>query len=318
MLEPISIAEHRATGAWWKRTLIGPHLPPQRRGDMFVDHPLPPPELWHFEDVCWLERSRLGRTMQRVAAGGDPHQLISDAAPELEPAIVEQFWNELVPWIGARHRGDWRGLRQSVSELRTRYGRERLYLFERIAGRYGALLFARLEPLFNDAGIRPYWGEVKPTLDVPSLYELRLLTHHIIAEGKVAYDAVIENPAAANAHAARMNMFTGHGFQALFHYEALVYQAQKLRLLDAVTKTLGRHEPAAKQRAARERSAAFGKRCFGAITAIEFLKTQFTGDEDVLDIPEQWPRFAFTPQAELVCVQSAAQCGAKPAGETPH
>ena len=306
MLEPVSIAEHRASGAWWKRSLVGPHFPPRRLSDMFVSHPVPPPELWHFEDVCWLERSVLGRAMARVANGANPHECIADGAPELEPAIIEQFWSELVPWVAARHRSDWSGLRSSVATLRERYDRERLYLFERIAGRYGALLFARLEPLFNDAGIRPFWGDVKPSLDVPSLYELRLLTHHIIVQGKASYDAVIAQPLSANEHAAQMSMFTGHSFQALFRYEALVYQAQKLRSLESFTNTLGRHEPTPKQREARERGTAFVKRVFGALSVIEFLKTQFTAEEDILDVPEHWPRFEFTPEAELVCVGSRA------------
>jgi hypothetical protein len=301
MLEPASLAEHKARGLWWKRKLVGPHFPPQSLDDMFVEHPLPPPELWHFEDVYWLERSRLGHAMARVARGDDPQRWIAHAAPELAPPIIDQFWNELVPWIAARHRSDWHGLRQSVAELRARYGRPQLYLFERIAARYGALLFAKLEPLFSDAGVRPLWGHTKPTLDVPSLYELRLLTHHIVAQGRTAYDAVIASPRSAAEHAVRMTMFTGHSFQALFRYEALVYQAQKLRLLDAVTKTLGRPEPNAKQRAARERGNAYAKRCFGALVAIDFLKTQFTGDEDILDVPERWPRFEFTPEAEVVC-----------------
>ena len=141
---------------------------------------------------------------------------------------------------------------------------------------------------------------------MPSLYELRLLTHHVIAEGKAAYDAVIADPISANLHAARMTMFTGHGFQALFRYEALVYQAHKLRSLESFTKTMGRHEPPPKQRAARERADAFSKRVFGAVSVIEFLKTQFTSDEDVLDTPEHWPRFEFTQEAKLVYVAPRA------------
>ncbi len=303
MLEPASLQEHARSGVWWKRTLIGPHFPPQRLAEMYVEYPLPPPELWSFEDVVWLARSRLGRAMTDVAQGGDPHRWISDGAPELDPNLVHEFWDELVPWVAARHRNDWIGLRQSVAELRARYGRAKLHHFERIAGRYGVFLFAKLEPLFADAGVRPLWGRVSATLAVPSLYELRLLTHHIVAEGRAAYDAVIASPRTANEHYARMNMFTGHSFQALFRYEALVYQSQKLRLLDAITKIGGRREPSPKQRAARERGEAFAKRTFGGLVVNDFLRTQFLGGEDVLDVPEQWPHFELTTEYEVVRVR---------------
>jgi Lipase maturation factor len=299
LLEPAPYAEHQACGVWWKRTLAGPHFPPQTLADMDVEHPLPPPELWHFEDIVWLERSRLGRAMAKVARGENPHLLITDAAPELAE-FVEPFWNELVPWIAARHRDSFRGLRQSVNELRERYGRARLYAFERIAGRYGAFLAAKLEPVLNQPGLSGVFGTVEQPLGVGSYYELRLLTHHILTEGRAAYDRAIAEPRTARENAARMTMFTGHAFAALFRYEALVYQAHKQRLLDVVQKKRGQRELTEKQKLARDKNLAIGQRAFGALVVAEFLKTQFTGEEDVLDVPERWPVFEYTSEAEVV------------------
>jgi hypothetical protein len=304
ILEPASRAEHAATGRWWKRTLIGPHFPPQRLEDMFVDHPLPPPELWHFEDVYWLDRSELGRTMKRVARGEDPHRCLAADAPALSTEL-DAFWNELVPWVAARNRSSFTGLRRDVEALRARYGRERLYAFERITGRYSAMLFARLEPLFNQDDLGKTLRREPTALGVPSLYELRLLTHHIIAEGRAAYDAVIADPNSVRAHAERVDMFTAHSFLALFRYEALIYQSQKLRLLEVVTKVRGRPEPSERQRAARAKNEAIGKRGFGVLSVAEFLRVQFTEAEHVLDVPERYPQFEFTPEAEVVRIQAA-------------
>jgi hypothetical protein len=312
LLEPASRAEHAARGIWWKRTLIGPHFPPQSLNDMFVEHPLPPPELWHFDDAYWLDRSRLGQWMKQVVRGEDPHRLIGADAPELG-LIASEFWNEFVPAVRARHRTSFEGLRQSVREFREQHGRPHLYALERVAGRYGAFLFARLEPLLNQPGLAGLYSSDPPPLGVGSLYELRLLTHHIISEGREAYDGVMADPRSAREHAERMNMFTGHSFHALFRYEALVYQAQKQRLLDAMTKTRGQKEPTAQQRAKREKSEAAGKRGFGALVVIEFLKTQFTTDEHVLDIPEQWPAFEYTADAEVVRVDANPVPSATPA-----
>jgi hypothetical protein len=41
------------------------------------------------------------------------------------------------------------------------------------------------------------------------------------------------------------------------------------------------------------------RRLWGAVALTEFLKTQFTTEEDVLDVPENWPRFAFTANGEV-------------------
>lgn len=302
MLEPVSRAERASRGVSWRRTLVGPHFPPQRLGDVCVEHPLPPPELWHFEDVYWLERSRLGRAMARVARGEDPHRWVADAAPELDATLIDRFWRELAPWVRDRHRDSFHGLRQSVRELRARYEREQLYAFERLAGRYAALLFARLEPRWNRAGLRQLWGAAAPRLGVSSIFQLRLLTYHIVCEGRAAYDSVIADPETASEHAAQLSMFSGHALLAHFRYEALVYQSQKLRLLDVIVKVAGRPELSAKQQAARERIEAMATRAFGALAAAEFLKTQFATDEDVLDIPETWPCFAFSPSGRIVRV----------------
>ena len=302
LLEPAAPAL-RAQGAFWKRELIGPHFPSQTLADIDVNHPLPPPELWHFEDVYWLQRSRLGDVMARVARGADPHTLIAEGAPELA-AEVETFWGELVPQLRAAPVDSFVGLRARVMALRARYGRERLYALERIAGRYAAYLFARLEPSWRAAGLRAYFAEGPQALGVNSLYELRLLTHHIVAQGREAFDAAIAEPALAGQHAAVMTLFTGHCFQAVFRYEWLVYESQKLRLLEAVFKTAGRDPLSPKQERARAKNEALAKRGFGALTIAEFLRSQLETEEHTLDIPERWPRFVFNARAEVVRVHS--------------
>jgi len=297
LLEPA-----RGPGVYWKRELIGPNIPARTRSDLFVQHPLPPPELWHFEDVVWLYRSRLGGAMRAVQRGESPHAAIAQDAPELA-AEVEAFWSELVPQLRA---ADFTDLRARVEALRNQYGRERLYLFERIAGRYSALLFARLEPPFEAAGIGGYLKPGPQALGVDSLYELRLLTHHIIAEGRAAYDAVIAQPASASAYAAAMNGFTAHSLQAIFRYDWLVYECQKLRLLETVLQIQGRTPLTARAELARVKNEALAKRVFGALTAVEFLKGQLQGSEHA-DIAENWPRFSFDEHAEVVRMPLARQ-----------
>lgn len=299
MLEPTTWVEARSSGKWWKRTLVGPHFPPMTKDDGYWDAPLPPPELWHFDDVIWLKRSRFGRVMERVARGESPHAAIRAGAEEIHADDVDAFWSDFVPGLAVRDRHDWKGIRAEVKRLRERHGRRRLHTFERIASRYAAFLFAKLEPLFLDQGIRPIFGNVEASLDVKTNYHLRLLTFHIVTEGRDAYDAVIRDPSLAARHAANMTMRSGNFLHAIFRYELLVYQSQKLRLLEASTAHAGRPPLSEKERLAKEKIDGVVKRLWGAVELTEFLKTQFTTEEDVLDVPENWPRFEFAADGEV-------------------
>jgi hypothetical protein len=291
MLEPTTVDELRASGKWWKKTLIGPHLPRRKRGDRVWDHPVCPPELWHAEDVLWIWRSHMGGLMRRAAAGEDPHALVLLDADGFTADDVERFWNDFVPRVTARDRNDWTGIRRTVNEIRASYDRRELYAFERIVGRYGLFAFAKLEPLTTDAGLAPIFGKKQATLNVKSGYHLRLFGHHLVADGRDAYDRAMREPLSAKDSLDRMTMQSGHFFQVLFRYEMLVFQSQKLRLFDVYVNHGGRPEPSEKQKASVARIEAGLRRVWGALDAADFLKTQFAGEEDVLDVRENWPRF---------------------------
>ncbi|HEY6559856.1 MAG TPA: lipase maturation factor family protein [Polyangiaceae bacterium] len=302
LIEPTPLTEMRATGRYWKKTLAGPHVPPIRRGEGFWDVPHAPPELWHFEDLVWLRRSRLGSLMKRVARGEDPHALVALDGDGITREDVERFWTEIVPTFSARHRESWLGVRDTVQELRERHGLATLHRFERIAGRYGALLLAKLEPLFLDKGIAPLFGKTHATLDVPSYFHLRLLTLHIVGEGREAYGRALCDPLTAQAHLARCTISSGYVFHALFRYEWLVYQSWKLRLTQMCLEHDGRPEPTATERKNKARGEAFARRAFGVIDLVNYLKTQFLDDAAALDVPENPPHFRITESREVVRV----------------
>jgi hypothetical protein len=199
LMEPTSISEALKEGRWWKRTLVGPHSPPMTRRGGFDDL-IPPPELWHFDDRVWLGRSHLDPLMKRAMRGEDPHALVLEDPDGLTAEDRDRFWSDFHPTVCARDRHDWTGLRKMVDHIREKYGYGQLFKFERLIGRYGTLLFAKLEPLFLEKGLAPAWGKVKPTLDAKTYYHLGLLTRHIIGEGRETYDAVIRDPLLAVGH----------------------------------------------------------------------------------------------------------------------
>jgi Lipase maturation factor len=307
ILEPTSLAELRATGRYWTRELAGPHLPPVRLHEGFWDAPPTPPELWHFEDRVWLARSRVGDLMRESERGMAVDALVRRAAPDLTDEDIRDFWEQFVPSIPRGLRSSWRGLRAHVERYREQYGDARLYRFERIANLYALMLFARLEPLYLDQGVAPLFGKATPSLDVKSNYHLHLLTHQIVAEGRALFDEMCEEPRRACGYAAGLNLYASQVFHALLRYEKLVYQSQKLRLLDLGLKMAGRTQPSEKQRKARERAFAMLTRAFGAIEVAEFLTREFTNEEDVLDIPECWPSYRILPSGRVERVSALAQ-----------
>ncbi|HEY2511935.1 MAG TPA: lipase maturation factor family protein [Polyangiaceae bacterium] len=298
-LEPTTFAELRATGRWWKKTLMGPHSGPVSREGGFGQHALAPPELWHFDDLVWLRRSSIGTLMDRVCREESPHDLVLVDADGFGAEDVARFWDEFLPGIAARRDDDWSGLRALVEGLRAKYGRDQLYRFERIAGRYGALLFAKLEPLFVDRGIAPAFGRVQATLDVKTHYHLGLLTRHVLAEGRAAYDAVVDQPRRANEHLPKLTMRSGAFLFALFRYEIYVIQSQKFRLMEIFLEPAGRRPlPEAKKQAAARLEAVL-HRLIGPLEMADFLKTQFRRPEDSLDVAENWTQYAFNADGSL-------------------
>jgi hypothetical protein len=306
MFEASSLQELIKTGKWWRRTLVGPHFPPLRRGDGYWEHPLPPPELWHFDDRVWLGRSHLGRLMERSLRGENVHDLVLTEAPDMSRADVDEFWSDFVPAVCTETRDDWHGVAEMVASVRAKYGHRKLYRFERLVGRYGVLLFAKLEPLFLDAGLAAIWGRGRATLDVKTSHHLRLLCQHIITEGRATYDAVAADPRAAAAELERMTLFSGYYFQALLRYEALIFQCQKLRLMEHYEKYQGRPEPTQSERDRLGRILEIARRIFGPLEPAEFLKGQLRAEGEALDVPERWPQFALRESGKVDVLPSAS------------
>jgi len=224
MLEPVSLEHHRRTGEWWKRTYIGPHMPPREHDPSLWDDFLPEPELWHFDAITWRRRSRLKRLIDGSLAGReDPMQLALAEGDGLGPEDVERFWNDFVPFIGARNR-DFESLPDVVLEVRARYSRAQLRALHRMLGRFALLLVARLEPLYHGRGRRPL-------IPVDTNFHLWMLAHHVIGKGKAAYLAALADPPGLAAEVPAMTMQTGMYYFSLFRYESTVFDAQKARLL---------------------------------------------------------------------------------------
>jgi hypothetical protein len=230
--------EHRESGIWWKRRYIGPHTTAQKYDPEFFDDFFGEPELWHFDAIACRRRSRLRPLLDRALDPGvDPMELVRLDFPEATPADVERFWNELVPLIAATTRDGFDALPDTVKLVEERFTRKERRVQYRLLARFGLILVARLEPLFHHRG-------AKPLIPVRNNFELSMLAHHIVGCGRDAYLAAVRDPASAASYAPALTVHTGLYALSVFRFDAMTFDAQKLRLLE---RYLYPHDPAKKR-----------------------------------------------------------------------
>jgi hypothetical protein len=291
MLEPTTIEQQRRTGNYWTRVYIGPHLAPFGKIDHFWERAIPVPELWHWDDVIWKRRSKLGRLMRRALAGEAPREAVVADAPELTRADVESFWNDFLPFLnqGDRSKADWSRLPQVIGEVREKYDAQKLYVFERLAGRLTTMMVAKLEPFFFEE-------RGKPPLKVKTYYHLSLLAQQVMLEGEAAFDALYAQPERAAEYVDKLVIAQGCYLMAVFQYEALIFQAQKRRL---TTRFLFPERPGGMTKYDRD-AIVLLEQLSGAMELMTFLENQFRGPEFERGFPEQYPTFAHQPDGEVV------------------
>jgi hypothetical protein len=290
MLLPTTHAQHVATGNYWTREPIGPHMPVTHLDPLYWEELLDEPEMWHWEDIIWKRRSKLSAVTKRLRAGENPHTAVLAETDEISAADLDLFWGEFLVRVREVDRSDWQALPDLVDGLRARYGRKQLRKHERILGRYGFMLHDKLDPLFLDSGLMPIFGVGKAAIDVKSYMHLGMLVHIILVEGKDAFERVLREPLAANDYVSKLSISTGLYMTGIFRFDTFVFEAQKMRLLKAVMepKRVQFSLPDPKLTAALDEMA---KRAFGVVEVIPFLCEQFKGPRFDGGEPENYPLF---------------------------
>jgi len=298
MLERTSFAEVKRTGQWWKRTYIGPHLPATGLRDDFADCIFPEPELWHWEQMAWVKRSRFERLLQRAARGESADALILEDARGLTAEDVRRFWDDFLPRIAAFGRDDWSNFAELMQALREQYSAKELRNFARVHGRLSYLLLARFEPYFEGC-----WFQ--PKIPVKNYFALGMLTSDVIARGKAIYDKAYAEPLSVVAIAEELTVARGLFLIGVFRYDAMVLEAQKLRLLQAIMEPSGRRSTPAEQKFEKTLEG-IGERVFAIAPLTPFLREQFKGPAYEQGYPEQYPKFCLLPSAAVVRVEEGA------------
>lgn len=304
MLEPVSLEEHRRTGNYWKRTYIGPHVPAHDHDPEFWQGRLGEPELWHFEAIFWRRRSKLRVLIDRAQEGGhDPLELaLFDGALTREDVAL--FWDVFVPMIGGETRTRFDTLPELRKQFEARFTRREQRALHRLLGRFSLILVSQLEPRYLHHGS-------KPEIPVNTYFQLWMLVHHIIGCGKDAYLAACADPRLANEYIPQMTSQTGLFALALFRFDELTFEAQKMRLVSAFVHP---HDPAKKQLMAEKfKNRDFAdlpkpdqffvrvvQRVSGFYNVVSDLRDQFMGPAFDRGYPELYPTFEELPDGNVV------------------
>ena len=314
MLEALSIAEHRATGKWWKRTYIGPHVPAQELDHLFYDDVLGYPELWHFDAIFWRRRSSIAPLMKRAREGHEDPEQLALLGSDLAADDVALFWNEFLPMIAGATRERFDHLPETVKAVRTRFTRKQRRTLYRLLGRLSLVLVAKLEPLYLHHGL-------SPQIPVRTYFHLWMLVHHVLGCGRDAYLAAVKDPLSINAYVPQLTNETGLFALCVFRFEEITFDAQKLRLLEQYFHP---HDQAEKRRLheqlkneaeaslslTEQRIARLGRVVSGLYSLMPHIREAFRGPGFDQGYPELYPEFVELPSGEV----TVAKYGELPAG----
>ena len=300
MLEPAPLKERSETGKWWKRSYIGPHMPPFEYDPHFWQYILPEPEMWHFDSIFWRRRSKFHDVMERSRAGKeDPMTLALAASKGLGPEHVETFWNDFIPMIGGPRTASLDNLGDVVPAVRARFDPVTMRALQRMLGRFSMLLVARLEPLYLGLGS-------KPKIPAKTYFHVWMVAQQIICKGKDAYLAAMNDPMSVTSELEALTPHTGLFALGVFRYDSFVFEAQKLRLLTAV---MPPHDEEAKRKLEfstdhlsdlEKKAAKLFEAVSGFVSVAPYIRASFKGPKFDQGYPELYPTFRQLDSGEVV------------------
>jgi hypothetical protein len=306
LLVPTTLDEKRRTGAWWRRAYIGPHLPPTKRIEGFWDDWFPEPELFHCELLHWRRRSYLQQLTRRAARGESTRSALIADAPELSADAVERFWCDFLPFVRVEDRADWSTLPRVRAALQSRYSRQQLRAFERILGRLCVIAAAHVDPLYLTRRTR---------LPVKNYGRLWFAIHSVIWDGEAAFERLRRDPEWLRERLAASSLEHDLYLSALFRYDAMVFEASKLRLIESFVNAYrsGSRTEAEARREAKQQRAAESLTVFAELSP--FLRRQLRGSAFDHGLPERYPRFVQGMKGEVKLDEHSVESWEAPPGK---
>jgi hypothetical protein len=233
MLETTTPDEKHRTGHWWRMRYVGPHLPPATLNNHPISQMYPDPELFHWDQIIWKERSPKLKAMMTLAQSARSTDSIL-LQTDLTTQDLDCFWNAFVVSVRRIDPEDWRALPQITRRLRRTCGPEQFMKFEKIFARLSLILYARLKPY--------YFGQKEPKLELKTFFHFGLMAYSMIVQGRDTFERALNDPACAISLAKAMRDRDGLFYLGIFWSDVLVFHARKCRLVDQFNPLI--YEPA--------------------------------------------------------------------------
>ena len=217
ILHPVSIAEHRRTGAWWKRQVIHVDWPAMEADPLMWEEWLAGPELFHWDDVIWRRRAPAIRRLEGVPS---PEAALAELG--LPPALLDRFWEDFLPAAAPgcpRPRGLC-GLEAAAECVRRQFSRAEMLDFERVAAGLAVALAGR----WQQRSLGDAFG-------LPSYFHVGLLAYHVVLSGREAYAHAWQDDAALAAAAADLTEASGLWLMGVFRPVGLRHHAYACKLV---------------------------------------------------------------------------------------
>lgn len=197
-------------GRYWREHAWGVHRPPTAVDTGLWTHFCDEPEVLHW-DLLFFRRACMAHLGASQADGGLAPTAVEFSRPavsydgrtfsacvlEVTASDVEAFWEKFVgAFASPAQRSDWGSIEASARALRRQFGPKQLWRWELILSRLSAQLASRLAPVLWAPGwprptrLQPPSGS--PAVD--SWFDLLLVSHHIIAQGKACFDRAMDDP----------------------------------------------------------------------------------------------------------------------------
>jgi hypothetical protein len=186
-----------------------------------------------------------------------------------------------------------------VPKVRATFDKAELRGLQRLLGRFSVLLVARAEPLYLGRGR-------SPELPAKTYFHLWMAVQQVIANGREAYLAAMENPRSLAQVLEGLTAPSGLYLLSIFRYESMIFEAQKLRLVTAFSAP---HDEEAKRRVAHstanmtpfeQKLARMAESFSGYFSVMPFLRDGFKGPRFDSGYPERYPSFRQLDSGEVV------------------
>jgi hypothetical protein len=147
---------------------------------------------------------------------------------------------------------------------------------------------------------------LSPLIPAKTYFHLWLAVQHLIAKGRDAYLAALADPTSVARALEEMTPQSGTYLLSIFRFDAMIFEAQKIRLLTAVGAP---HDEEAKQRIAFgtegmnkfERAVVSISQLFsGFFSVMPYVRAGFKGPRFDQGYPELYPSFRQLESGEVV------------------